>query len=81
MTTLVVSVLSREEVYLNKDRFDLDGLNSRLAEYTEEERREVRAVVLEGDRGMPYSLLVEILDVLRRNGFKGVNMRTRERSS
>jgi biopolymer transport protein ExbD len=35
-------------------------------------------VILEGDRSISYSLLVEILDVLRRNGFKGVNLRTRD---
>jgi biopolymer transport protein ExbD len=78
MEKLVITVVSREEVYLNKDRFTLDGLNERLARLTAEEKKDIQAVVLEGDRAISYSLLIEVLDVLRDNGFKGVNMRTRE---
>ena len=78
MTRLVVTVVSREEIYFNKERHDIASLNRRLAEITEKEREEVKTVVLEGDRSVSYSLLVEILDALRRNGFKAVNLRTRE---
>ncbi len=78
MSRLVVTVLSRDEVYLNKERYTLPGLDKRLSELSEEEREEIKTVVLEGDRGISYSLTVEILDVLRRNGFKGINLRTRE---
>lgn len=78
MEKLVITVVSREEVYLNKDRFTLDGLNERLVRLTAEEKKDIQAVVLEGDRAISYSLLIEVLDVLRDNGFKGVNMRTRE---
>jgi len=35
-------------------------------------------VVIEGDRNVSYNLMVEVLDVLRKNGFQGVNLRTRE---
>jgi biopolymer transport protein ExbD len=50
-----------------------------LAEITEAEKEQIKTVILEGDRTISYSLLVEILDVLRINGFKGVNLRTRDR--
>jgi biopolymer transport protein ExbD len=33
--------------------------------------------VLDGDRAISYSLLVEVLDALRRNGFKAINLRMR----
>jgi biopolymer transport protein ExbD len=78
MTRLVITVISREEIYFNKERHDITSLNHRLAQITEKEREEVKTVVLEGDRSVSYSLLVEILDALRRNGFKTVNLRTRE---
>ena len=76
MSKLVLTVISRDEVYFNKEEYTLDGLDKRLSELTEKEREEIKTVVLEGDRGISYSLMVEILDVLRRNGFKGINLRT-----
>jgi biopolymer transport protein ExbD len=78
MSRLVITVVDRDEIYLNKERYTLAGLNDRLAQISEEERKQIKTVILEGDRSISYSLLVEILDVLRRNGFKGVNLRTRE---
>ena len=78
MSKLVITVVSRDEIYLNKEQHTLASLSSRLAEITEEEKKQIKTVVLEGDRTISYSLLVEILDVLRINGFKGVNLRTRD---
>jgi biopolymer transport protein ExbD len=78
MSRLVITVVARDEIYYNQERHTLDSLNRRLAEMTEAEREQIKTVILEGDRSISYSLLVEILDVLRRNGFKGVNLRTRE---
>ena len=78
MTRLVVTVVSRDEIYFNKERHDLQSFSLRLSEVTEEERAAIKTVVLEGDRSVPYSLLVEVLDALRRNGFRGINLRTKE---
>lgn len=78
MSKLVVTVVSREEVYFNKEKFEIRELDEKLSSITEEERSDIKTVVLEGDRGISYSLLIEVLDLLRRNGFKAINLRTRE---
>ena len=78
MSKLVITVVAREEIYYNKEKHTLASLNTRLAEISEAEKEQIKTVILEGDRSVSYSLLVEILDVLRINGFKGVNLRTRE---
>lgn len=78
MSKIVVTVVSREEVYLNKEKFKIRELDKRLSSITEEERSDIKTVVLEGDRGISYSLLIEVLDLLRRNGFRAINLRTRE---
>lgn len=78
MSKLVVTVVSREEVYFNKEKYGIRELDEKLSSITEEERSDIKTVVLEGDRGISYSLLIEVLDLLRRNGFKGINLRTRE---
>lgn len=78
MSKIVVTVVSREEVYFNKEKFEIRELDERLSAITEEERSDIKTVVLEGDRGISYGLLIEVLDLLRRNGFKAINLRTRE---
>ena len=78
MTKLVVTVVSEEEIYLNKERYDIAGLDSRLRMLTEEEKEEIKTVVIEGDEAVSYSLMIDVLDALRKNGFKGVNLKTRE---
>jgi len=78
MTKLVVTVISEEEIYLNKERYDIGGLEGRLRMLTEEEKGEIKTVVIEGDEAVSYRLMVDVLDALRKNGFKGVNLKTRE---
>jgi biopolymer transport protein ExbD len=78
MGRLVVTVAGPDEIYLNQRRHTIQSLDESLGALSEEERKEIKTVVLEGDRDVPYSLTVAVLDVLRRNGFQGVNLRTRE---
>ena len=77
MSRLVVTVVSREEIYVNKERYTINSLNARLAGVGETEKKEIKSVVLDGDRAISYSLLVEVLDALRRHGFKAINLRMR----
>ena len=77
MSRLVVTVVSREEIYVNKERYTINSLNARLAGVSETEKKEIKSVVLDGDRAISYSLLVEVLDALRRHGFKAINLRMR----
>lgn len=78
MTRLVVTVGGEDEIYLNRERYDLQGLNGALADLDGDEEEALRSVVIEGDKDVSYDLMVRVLDVLRRNGYRGVNLRTRE---
>jgi biopolymer transport protein ExbD len=80
MTRLVVTVGSEDEIYLNRDKYDLQGLHRALQTLGEAGNGsdQVRSVVIEGDKDVSYDLMVRVLDVLRRNGYRGVNLRTRE---
>jgi len=79
MTRLAVVVVSREEVYLNKDRMDLDALDAALAQLSPAEKAEIKSITLEGDKQLPYGLTIEVLDLLRKNGFRGINLHTLEK--
>lgn len=78
MTKLVVTIVSRDEIHFKNQRYDLDGLSQALAQIPAEEKELIKTVVIEGDRAISYQLMIEVLDILRRNGFKGVNLRTRQ---
>ena len=78
MTRMVITVVSREEIYLNKDRYTLEGLDNLLKGVRLEDKDTPGSIIIEGDSAAPYSLLVEVLDILRRNNYKGVNLRMRE---
>jgi biopolymer transport protein ExbD len=86
MNRLVVTVAGEDEVYLNRERYELATLDAALSEYAEEipedeERSGVRSVVIEADRSISYDLMVRVLDVLRRNGFRAVNLSTLQERS
>ncbi|TVR31303.1 MAG: biopolymer transporter ExbD [Spirochaetaceae bacterium] len=83
MDRMVVTVVGEDEFYLNRERFDLAGLHAELALVAEQQAEQpgVMSVVIEGDRNVPYNLMVQVLDALRRNGFRAVNLRTLEAGS
>jgi biopolymer transport protein ExbD len=78
MNRMVVTVVSENEVYLNKDKYDLAGLDKALAAIGEKEKTDMKSVVMEADRTTSYELMVKVLGVLGKNGLKGVNLKTRK---
>jgi biopolymer transport protein ExbD len=79
MTRLTIGVKSQNEVYLNSNRLSLSELDASLAQLSPAERSEIKSVTLEADTGIPYGLTIEILDILRKNGFRGINLHTLEK--
>lgn len=78
MTNLVVTVVSSDEVYLNKEATDMAGLEERLRGVSTSGTDDIRSVIVEGDRSVSYALMIDVLDILRATGFRGVNLRTKE---
>ena len=76
MTNLVVTVVSEGEVYLNQEALDFAGLEKRLQGLAQQETGDIKGVIVEGDRSVSYALMIDILDVLRSTGFRGVSLRT-----
>jgi biopolymer transport protein ExbD len=75
-TQLIITVISREEIYLNQDKYQFDGFLAMMSDYNKEQKEELKNVVIEGDENVSYKLLVEVLDVLRKNGIQGANLKT-----
>lgn len=75
MTRLIVTVVSANEIYLNKEKYDLTSLDKRLSQLSAKEHHSIKAVVLEANKSISYDLMIKVLDVLRKNGFSGVNLK------
>ena len=75
-SSIVLSVVSEEEIYLASERYTLDELASILAE--DAAQYEERSISIEADRSLPYGTMVAVLDVLRQNGFRGANLVARQ---
>ena len=79
LNRLVVTVASPSEVYLNRERVALTDLDNRLRELVGNgPDDDPMSAVIEGDRLVPYETLVAVLDILRRNGYRGIALRTLE---
>ena len=78
MTRMVITVVSEDELYLNKDIYTMTGLEEALSAVTDEEKEQINAVIIEGDENVSYELLVKVLDMLRINRFEGVNLKMRK---
>jgi biopolymer transport protein ExbD len=79
MQLMLVTIVSPREVYLNKERFGgLPELADRVSGMPEADRKQIDSVIIEADQDTSYGLMVQALDVLRKNGFKNVGLRTRD---
>ncbi len=77
---LVVTVASPTELWFNNEPLASPvELDRRLADMSEADRKALESVIIEADQQVPYGLMVEVLDALRRNGLKDVGLRTRGR--
>jgi biopolymer transport protein ExbD len=78
---LVVTVASATELWINDEPVASPAaINERLAAMDASDRAALESVIIEADQQVPYGLMVEVLDALRRNGLKNVGLRTRSRA-
>lgn len=79
---LTVTVVSSTELWFNDEPLASPAdLDARLARMAEADRQALESVIIAADQQVPYGLMVEVLDALRRNGLKDVGLRTRGRGS
>ncbi len=78
MSKIVITIVSPEEIYLNKEKETLTTAGEKLKELGEEGDQQKRSVIVQGDKSVSYSLMVRVLDLLRENGFTGINLRMKQ---
>ena len=80
VTGMTLTVSDRGRMFLNGDEVTFATLDKRLATYdTEGKKKDEYPVALEADDKVTNGTIVKIFDVLRKNGFVAINLRTRDR--
>jgi biopolymer transport protein ExbD len=75
-SVLKVVAISEDEIYVDRERTNLAGLDKVIKKNSEGGDPSTLKAVLEGDKTVSYQLMVSVLDALRKNGFEGVGLRT-----
>ena len=77
VTGMTLTVSDRGRMFLNGDEVTFATLDKRLATYdTEGKKKGEYPVALEADDKVTNGTIVKIFDVLRKNGFVAINLRT-----
>jgi biopolymer transport protein ExbD len=75
-TALSVTAVSEDEIYVDKTRTTLQGLDATVKEAVQgRDKKELKAY-FQGEKASSYQLMVSVLDVLRANGIENVGLAT-----
>ena len=78
VTELAITVVDDHSVYLNREQMTFEAADAVLQGYTDEQRKTLSGVVVEGDKTVSYETMVKCLDLLRRNGFDSIGLKMRQ---
>ena len=77
VSSITVTVTAGQKIYFNDREVSLKTLDKALSKYdTAGKTKEEIPVTIEADEKVPNGVIVIIFDVLRKNGFIAVNLRT-----
>jgi biopolymer transport protein ExbD len=79
VTSLSVTIINQDEVYFNEERIQLENLDAAFANVSTSDQTKTPNITLKADESVPYGLIIEVLDILRKNGFTNINLHTTER--
>ncbi|MBI9098863.1 MAG: biopolymer transporter ExbD [Spirochaetaceae bacterium] len=76
ITEMIITVEDRDIVYLNQTPYNMETLGEAVAAFEFDPTDEGENVVLESAKEIPYQMIISILDILRNNGYKAINLVT-----
>ncbi len=70
-TQLSISILNENEIMVDNTNTTLSMLPTIINEV---KKNPVRSVIIYGDKDMHYNLLIEVMDILRKNGYESIDL-------
>lgn len=78
---LKISILSKDNILVGTKKTTLDNFKTILQEEVVKDSVAKRSVVLYGDKKMNYELLIEVMDVLRIEGYESIDLALTKRQN
>jgi len=78
LSQLVITIVSENELYINDKTASLSTMANQLNNTEIKSKVENTNVIIEGDRKVSYSLMIKVLDILRKNGFTGISLKMKD---
>jgi len=76
---ITITATTEGNLFVNSEAVTIDDLDAALTALATDTPRDKVPVSLEADAKVPNGTVVSILDSLRRTGFTGVNLRTKDK--
>lgn len=76
-TPLQIVVVDRDTIYVDELKTAYKNLHSIISEY----KGSNKAAIIYGNRTMEYQLLIDVMDVLRINGFDAIDLATSKKDT
>lgn len=70
---LNISVINYDTIYVDKEKTDLKGFESIIIKEFKNNNTK-RSIVIYGSKKMEYQLLIDVMDILRINGFESIDL-------
>jgi biopolymer transport protein ExbD len=73
-SVLKISVIDKENIYVDNYKTDIDNFNIVLKNFVLKDKAIKQTALVNGDKAMEYQLLIDVMDALRINGFKNIDL-------
>lgn len=74
--SLSVTIISQNEIYLNKERIAFDHLEAALINMSQTGQIKTQNIALEADKSISYEVIIKTLDIMRIAGFQNISLHT-----
>jgi len=71
-TQLSISIVNENQIMIGSVETSFSELNARIID--ESKKSSTRSVIIYGDKNMEYNLLIEVMDILRKNGYISIDL-------
>ncbi len=79
-STIRITVKDKNNIFIDNYKTDISNLNNVIKNFIIKDRSIKQSVIIYGDSKMDYDLLIDVMDYLRINGFKSIDLAVRKSS-
>ncbi|MBN2544370.1 MAG: biopolymer transporter ExbD [Spirochaetes bacterium] len=79
-STIRITIKDKNNIFIDNYKTDISNLNKVIKNFIIRDKSINQSVIIYGDSSMEYKLLIDVMDYLRINGFKSIDLAIRKRN-